>query len=73
MGEVPLYPTLLFFFSFLYYSRALSKALQQCTSLQYEPSSEALHISVKQLFLYRELYLAGHNDPHLTKGVTVSQ
>ena len=41
-----------FLFSFLmYYSQASSWVIQTSMSLTYEPSSEPLHISVKQLFL----------------------
>ena len=45
--------------SLLYYSRAWIRVIQKSMSLQYEPCSEPLHISVKQLLSNRELYRSG--------------
>ena len=43
-----------FFFFFI----TLKPVIQKSMSLKYEPSWEPLRISVKQLFLNRELYLS---------------
>jgi len=47
--------------------------MQKSVSLQYEPSSEALHISAKKFFLNRELYRVAGPQPSSLSGVYVRE
>ena len=49
-AEVLLLPQFFSSFVFLYYARACSSVIQRSLSLEYEPSSEPLHICDEKFF-----------------------